>query len=72
MQYQRFSSEKLKQIRRAAGVSRTSLAWACGVSSSTVAEWEQGRYAPRVGTLETLARALHCSVVELFEDGGNA
>lgn len=72
MQYQRFSSEKLKQIRRAAGVSRTSLAWACGVSSSTVAEWEQGKYAPRVGTLEAVARTLNVSVAELFGEATDA
>jgi transcriptional regulator with XRE-family HTH domain len=63
----KFNPQKLKSLRRAAGLSRRDLARACVVSRITVAEWEQGKYSPRVARLEALANALDCTISDFFE-----
>jgi DNA-binding XRE family transcriptional regulator len=47
----KFSHLKLKQARREAGLSRRQLADACAVATTTIAEYEQGRYSPSAAVL---------------------
>jgi DNA-binding XRE family transcriptional regulator len=68
MQPTAFSANKLKAIRREAGISRTALAWACGIAASTVAEYEQGRYTPSMAVVEAIARTIECDVSDFFEE----
>lgn len=57
----------IAKYRKAAGMSQGQLADRLGISRSTVAMWETGVSAPRVGMLLALAGVIHCTVEELLE-----
>jgi transcriptional regulator with XRE-family HTH domain len=61
--------DKLKALRRAAGLSQEALAVAAGLSGSLVRKIEQGESLdPRMSTLKALAKVLGVSLDELTAD----
>ena len=66
--HEKFSPDNLKTIRRRAGMSRTQLGFAVGVSAEAVMRWEQGSYTPRVNTLLAVASVLDCPITALFSE----
>jgi transcriptional regulator with XRE-family HTH domain len=67
-------SNKLKELRRARGISQAELADALHFSRSAVAKWENGLGMPSKESLSILADYLAVSKDELVtvgEDGGN-
>jgi transcriptional regulator with XRE-family HTH domain len=61
--------ERLKSLRKAAGMTQLDLAVASGLSLSLVAQIEQSKVAdPRVSTLRSLASALRVTVGHLAGD----
>src|SRR5437764_12278562 len=64
-------SSNLKAIRTRLGLSQHQLAETAGVARQTVGGIEAGRYAPSAAVALRLAKALGCTVEELFwlDDG---
>ena len=58
---------KLKQTRKAKGLSRYALAKVAGVSREYITKLEAGRSDPTVGMLQRLAKALGVPVTALLE-----
>jgi transcriptional regulator with XRE-family HTH domain len=64
-------SDKVKELRKAAGLTQQALATNAGLSMSAVIHIEKGRIPdPRGSTLKALARALGTTVDELLADDG--
>jgi transcriptional regulator with XRE-family HTH domain len=57
--------ERLRELRRAAGLSQEALAKKAGVTTSVLQCWERGRNAPRLAAAIRLAKALHCTLGQL-------
>ena len=57
---------KIKEKRIEAGLTQVALATQVGVSQSTITGWETETYLPRVRDLPLLAKALSCSISDLF------
>ena len=57
---------KIKELRKEKCLSQCELAELLSVQRSTVAKWETGRTFPRTEQLPKLARALNCTIDELF------
>lgn len=64
-------SEKLQNLRRAAGLSQEQLAEQLGVTRQAVSKWETGEGKPDIDNLLPLARLLHTTVDYLLDDGAN-
>jgi transcriptional regulator with XRE-family HTH domain len=63
----RFSPQRLRQLREAAGLSRDDVARQVGKTTSTVVKYEQATITPSVGVLGALARVYGVPVGELFD-----
>lgn len=64
--------DRLKELRKAAGLTQQALAVAAGLSISLVIHLEAGRILdPRASTLRALAKALGTTVDALLEDAGD-
>lgn len=59
---------KLRELRRAAGLSTTQLAAAMDISQVTVRTWESGKYSPASAKLPRLAKVLGKPVEEFTTD----
>lgn len=59
---------RVEELRKKAGLTVEALAERAGMSKSYVSEIKTGRKQPNARTLERLARALGCSVVDLIDD----
>jgi molybdate-binding protein/DNA-binding XRE family transcriptional regulator len=59
----------IKRLRRRRGLSQEALARLAGVGRQAVYDMETGRYLPNTAVALRLARALGCTVEELFGDG---
>jgi transcriptional regulator with XRE-family HTH domain len=59
---------RLRDLRRAAGLSQTELARRANMSQNGVSRVELGHYAPRMDTARRLAHALGVDVEDLFKD----
>lgn len=57
---------RVKELRHAAGITQVQLGEAIGVAQNVVSQWETEVALPRVRQLPDLARALNCSIDELF------
>lgn len=57
----------LRTVRTAAGLTQTELARRIGVNQSSIADWERGKCYPKTGSAIKLARALQCSLDEIFD-----
>lgn len=62
---------KIKLFRERLGISQAALSKKLDVSQSTVAMWETGENVPKTNTLPELARALNCTIDDLFEGNGD-
>lgn len=56
----------IRDLRLAAGLTQSDLAAKVGVAQATVAEWERGVYSPGAQKLPALAKALGCTIDELY------
>lgn len=63
-------AQRLKQYRKAKGLTQQELADLLGVSNKSVSRWESGSY-PDVATLAPLARALGVTINELLGESPN-
>jgi transcriptional regulator with XRE-family HTH domain len=62
--------DRLRQLRKAKGLSQMALARESGLSLSIITQLEQGLTAdPKLSTLKALAKALGCKIDDLAEDG---
>jgi transcriptional regulator with XRE-family HTH domain len=68
---QRFSPSRLRQLRLAAGMTRTEIAYAASRAEQSVWLWEAGRTTPPTDVLERIAQALGCRIDDLFEVDGD-
>ena len=57
---------KIKELREAAGLKQTELASSMGVFQNVISNWENEVALPRAKDIPYLARALGCSIDELF------
>ena len=64
--------ERIKQVRKAAGVSLSALAERSGLHREQVAYAERAGIDPRASTLEKLARGLGVPVCAFFEPTGGS
>lgn len=63
--------ERLKRLRKAAGLTQLELATAVGVAVGTVNKWEQGKQGLRGDNLTAVAKALRVRVEDLSEPTEN-
>lgn len=56
---------RIRDLRRAQGLTQTALATACGVDKSTVGRWESGELSPR-DNIKTLARVLRSTPAQII------
>jgi transcriptional regulator with XRE-family HTH domain len=59
----------LVRMRKRAKLKQQELADLLNVERSTVAKWEIGAAYPRASQLPALAKALQCSIDDLYEEG---
>jgi transcriptional regulator with XRE-family HTH domain len=66
--------ERLKELRREAGLSQDKLARACGLCTSTITKLEQASVDPAWSTVRRIAKVLgvSCSAFEGATDAGQA
>lgn len=57
---------RIKELRQKAGLTQIELANEMDAAQSSVASWETGAALPRTRELPALARALKCSIDDLF------
>lgn len=64
---------KIGIARKEAGITQLELSKILNISRSTISMWESGASNPTVEMLPELAKALHCTIDELFpqKKGGN-
>lgn len=65
--YQKIFSERLKEIRTEANLSRAEVADKLGIALSTYGNWEQGRRAPSIGEIYKLLDVFEIDANELFD-----
>jgi len=59
--------EKIKELRKAKGISQESLAQALGITFQAISKWETGAAAPDIALLPALASYFGVSIDELFD-----
>lgn len=62
---------KIRELREAAGLSKTDVAREMGVDLAAVSRWDSGESMPRAAKLPKLAELFHCSIDELFREPDN-
>ena len=60
------TGEMIKRIREERKITQQNLAEKINISAKTVSKWETGRGYPDISLIESLAKALNVSVIELF------
>lgn len=58
---------KIKELRKAKGITQVELARACGVGQPSVVAWETGKNMPRANKLIIIAQLLDCGVDDLIK-----
>lgn len=58
----------LEQLRKKAGLTQEQLSKLIGVNQTAISQWEKGRTCPTSDKLPELAKALGCSIEELFKE----
>ena len=56
----------IKELRKSAGLTQSELAQKLNVSFQAVGKWERGESYPSAALLPELAKALNCSIDELY------
>lgn len=59
---------RLKDLRKAIGITQAELALELGVQQNTVSQWENGERAMKADTLPKLAQILGCTIDALFAE----
>ena len=62
---------KIRELREAAGLSKTDVARIMEVDLAAVSRWDSGESMPRAAKLPKLAELFHCSIDELFREPDN-
>ena len=62
----------IKHLREKRKMTQAQLAEKIGIGQSSVAMWEAGINCPRADKLPELARALGCTIDDLFMDDGRS
>ena len=62
---------KIKVLRKAAGIKQVNLAKTLGVGQPSLCAWEIGKAQPTADKLPALAKALGCTIDDLFEKDGD-
>lgn len=62
---------KIKVLRKAAGIKQVDLAKILGVGQPSLCAWESGKTQPTADKLPALAKALGCTIDDLFEKAGD-
>lgn len=62
---------KIKVLRKAAGIRQVDLAKMLGVGQPSLCAWESGKSQPTTDRLPALAKALGCTIDDLFEKDGD-
>lgn len=62
----------IKRYRERAGMTQNDLAQLLRLNQKAVSQWETGETMPSADKLPALARALGCTIDELFADETNA
>ena len=60
--------QKIRKIRKALSMTQTELAERVGVTQGAVYQWESGVSKPCADILPALAKALGCSIDDLFKE----
>ena len=60
-------AEKISALRKAKGYTQGELAYACGVKVDAISQYERGRRKPNSRVMPRLARALDCSIEDIFD-----
>jgi DNA-binding XRE family transcriptional regulator len=59
-------NNKIKKLRKKAGLSQVDLAKILGISHVSIVKWEKGTTMPRTKMLPRLAKVLRCEVNDFF------
>lgn len=59
---------RIKELRKAAGLTQQEVASHFGLNRAAVAMWERGSSVPKAPILPELAKILNCSIDELFSE----
>ena len=59
-------AERLKGLRKKAGITQSELAYLIGVHETTIRRWESGKVTPRMDEIKKLAQALNVTDDELL------
>lgn len=57
----------IKRLREKAGISQQALAQILNVTQGLISQWELGEVKPRADKLPELAKALGCTIDDLFK-----
>jgi transcriptional regulator with XRE-family HTH domain len=68
----RFSPTRLTQLREAAGLSRTDVAFAARRSEQSVSLWERGKVTPSFEVLAQVATIIGCQVDDFLDGDDDA
>lgn len=60
---------RIAELRKAAGLTQDMLSKRLGVERTTVTKWETGESNPRTDKLPDIAKALNCTLDDLFDAG---
>ena len=60
--------ERLRTLRKKAGLTQEQLAEIAGVSNVTISQWENGGYIPKTQSIKALAKALGVSEADLLNE----
>ena len=58
----------IERQRRKQNITQTELAKKLSVSQANISQWEKGEVLPRADKLPAIAKALGCSIDELFDN----
>lgn len=58
--------EKLKEVRKAAGLYQSELAEKVGVTQKDISRWENGTHEPTLRMAKALADALKCKIDDIL------
>ena len=59
--------EKIKEIRESKGITQKALAKSAGIMPSTLGKYERGVLNPKIETVEKIAKALDCHVLDIID-----
>lgn len=63
----KFIGENIRARRESLAMKQKDLAKAAGISSVSINRLEKGHYMPRLANIQSIARALNCSVESLYK-----